>query len=549
MNIVQTKSTSKKGKQYGATLLRESYREGGKVKNRTIANLSHCKPQEIEAIRLALKYRDDLTVLGSFKESVELKEGPSLGAVWTAYAMARELGIERALGTDRAGKLALWQVIARVVGQGSRLSATRLAQTTAGCDVLGIREGFDENSLYDNLGWLAANQEKIEQRLMTIRGKGATPQLFLYDVTSSYLEGESNELGAWGYNRDKKKGKKQLVVGLLCDEMGYAITVEVFAGNTNDVSTFKSQVEKAAARYGCQQVTFVGDRGMIKSGQIEDLKAAGYHYITAITKAQIRTLIREGTFQLSLFEEKLCEVLDEGVRYVLRRNPHRADEIAANRQGKQSNIEAAVATMNKQLEAKPKASVEIRVKRVKEKIAKLKVEKWLSVKAYGRRLELVKDEEALRRESELDGCYSLKSDLPGELASLEIIHERYKDLAKVEQAFRTSKSGPLEIRPWFVRTEESTRGHALVVMLGYLIVLKLQKAWANSDVTVREGLNQLASLSVIEMTIKDGGSFHRIPTPRERSAELLKAAGIQMPTVLPNLGANVVTRKILKRKT
>ena len=167
----------------------------GKVKKCTVANLSHCTPGEIAAIKLALRYKEDLTALGSLKESVELEEGLSVGAVWAVYQVGKRLGIEKALGTDFEGKLALWQVMARVIDQGSRLSAVRLAQTHGACDVLEMRRGFDENDLYENLRWLAEHQGEIERRLFVFRRGKAKPQLFLYDVTSSYLEGEKNYFG------------------------------------------------------------------------------------------------------------------------------------------------------------------------------------------------------------------------------------------------------------------------------------------------------------------------------------------------------------------
>lgn len=279
MYITQTTAPSKSGQPYTCTLLRESYREGGVVKNRTIANLSHCKPEEIAALHLALQHKDNLAELGSIVESVRLQEGLSIGAVWTIYTVAKRLGIEKVLGSERAGKLALWQVIARTLDQGSRLSAVRLAQTHAGCDILGLSRGFDENDLYDNLGWLQEHQVEIEQRLFKTRychkrqqEKKKVPELFLYDVTSSYFEGVCNALSDWGYSRDGKKGKKQVVVGLLCDEAGEPLSVEVFRGNTSDLKTFRNQIAKIAQRFGCQRVTMVGDRGMIKSAQIQQLK-------------------------------------------------------------------------------------------------------------------------------------------------------------------------------------------------------------------------------------------------------------------------------------
>src|SRR4030043_1609432 len=174
MHIVENQSAPKTGKKiYRSILLRESYREDGKVKKRTVPTLSHCTAGEIAAIKLALKHKEDLTVLGSLKESVELQEGLSVGAVWGVYQAGRELGLEKALGTEFEGKLAFWQVMARVINQGSRLSAVRLAQTHAACDVLEIRRGFDENDLYENLRWLADNQAKIETLLFSTRRKDA----------------------------------------------------------------------------------------------------------------------------------------------------------------------------------------------------------------------------------------------------------------------------------------------------------------------------------------------------------------------------------------
>ena len=184
--------------------------------------------------------------------------------MWTVHATARRLGIEKALGAGFAGQLAQWQILARVLDQGSRLSAVRLAQVHAACDVLGIRRGFDENDLYANLTWLSEHQQAIEDRLFAARRRQRTPQLFLYDVTRSDLEGEENADGAYGYNRDGKQGKKQIVIGLWCDEHGEPVSTEVFRGHTQDPQTFAAQVKKARQRFGCERVTLVGDRGMIK---------------------------------------------------------------------------------------------------------------------------------------------------------------------------------------------------------------------------------------------------------------------------------------------
>ncbi len=544
MYITDVLTRTQKGKvSHRCTLLRESYRKNGKVKNRTIANLTHCNPKEVAAIRFALEQKEDLTVLKSL-DSVELHQGMSVGAAWMVYDVAKQVGIEKALGTDRAGKLALWQVMARVMDQGSRLSAVRLAEVHAGCDILGIREGFHEDHLYQNLAWLSDNQKQMEKRLFRARCKGEKAELFLYDVTSSYLEGTQNELASWGYNRDGKRGKKQVVVGLLCDEGGDPVSVEVFTGNTRDFDTFGSQVKKAAEVFGCERVTFVGDRGMIKSGQIAKLKEEEFFYITAITKPQIEKLLKTGVFQMELFEKEVCEVEQEGVRYILRRNPQRAEEMACTRKEKKESIKRSCQKKNIYLSEHPRAKVETAVKEVRKRLERLKITHWLEVEPVGRILQLKEDENALAKEARLDGCYVIKSDLPKKVDK-QIIHDRYKDLAQVEQAFRTCKTGMLEMRPWYVKTGKSTKGHALVVMLSYLVTHKLQQAWRDFDLTVKEGLNELSMLCSMEMVIKGKGSCHRIPTPRQGSAKLLKTANVRLPKVLPYLGTNVVSRKKL----
>ena len=406
----------------------------------------------------------------------------------------------------------LWQVIARLIDQGSRLSAVRLASVHAAGDVLGRRRGFDENDLYANLTWLSAHQPRIEDRLFAARASRQKPALFLYDVTSSYLEGEKNAYGAYGYNRDGKKGKKQIVIGLLCDPQGMPVSTEVFRGNPRDTKTFSAQVKKASERFGCQRVTLVGDRGMIKSGEVEDLARAGFHYITAITKPQIEMLLKAGVLQMELFASTICEVEHEGVRYVLRRNPLRAEQLAASRADKQARVERLAAERNDYLRQHPRAQVATAEKVVRAKIAQLKIEAWLQVEAEGRSVKLTVHPPAREEVSRRGGCYVIKTDLPESAASQQVVHDRYKDLAEVEQAFRTSKTAHLETRPIHVRTAAHTRGHVLVVMLVYLIRRELSRAWTPLDATVEEGSHQLQTLCSTEIMKVEGGN-HMLTDP------------------------------------
>ena len=562
--------TNKVGKTYESIWLRESYRDSdGKVKNRNIINLKNWPEEAIALLQASLDIKNSSSPvrgrpLGSKNknnlnnsnnmeafyvrpEEILVKQGPSIGALFTVYSVAQKLGIVSALGQDQQAKLALWQICARVIEQGSRLSAVRMANIHAAADVLNFEQGFTENELYDNLTWLDKNQERIEDRLFAERSdKEGKPHLFLYDVTSSYLEGEKNEYAQFGYNRDKKKSKCQIVIGLLCDGKGMPVTVEVFDGNTQDVKTVSSQLKKISERFGCTQVTFVGDRGMLKSTSLPGLSELEFSYITAITKAQIETLISQGVIEYSLFDITLCEVEYEGVRYIYRRNPHRSEEIKYTRQKKKAKVEKLLADKNLYLSKHAKSSVEKALGTVKKKIKTLNLSKWMTVSIKGenpRVLQIDEDIEKLEEESRLDGCYVLKTDLFAEAMTKEDVHERYKDLSYVERAFKEMKTEQLELRPLYVRSKTSTRAHVLVVMLSYMITRELGHLWRSIDLTVQEGLRSLSMLTVNYIKFPTGLEMTMVPQASEQNAKLLKAAGVKIPTYLFQNKVDIHTHK------
>ncbi|MEW6262582.1 MAG: transposase [Thermodesulfobacteriota bacterium] len=327
--------------------------------------------------------------------------------------------------------------------------------------------------MYENLTWLARHQEVIEQRLFARRWSTWTQELFFYNVTLSYLEGEKNELADWGYNRDNKRGKKQIVIGLLCDQEGELVSTEVFAWNTADLQTFEAQVKKAVERFGCEQVTFVGDRGMIKSGQVEDLAQGGFHYITAITKPQIRSLIKQGVFQLGLFDEKLSEVRHEGVRYVTRCafSAVRAGGMAHSQASRLAALKALAQEQNRYLAEHPKADQYKAWEKIFEKKGRLGLSDLVTFIAENRRIEVEVDEEYLAEVAELDGCYVIKTDLPAEAADTETVKARYKGLARVE------------------------------------------RAWSGLNLTVEEGLDHLKKLSVVKWARKAALQLGASPHP------------------------------------
>jgi hypothetical protein len=304
---------------------------------------------------------------------------------------------------------------------------------------------------------------------------------------------------------------------------------------------------KVKTRFGVQEITFVGDRGMIKGQQIEDLAQHGFHYITAITKPQIEKLLRQGTFQMDLFDQALAEVhADEGIRYVLRRNPVRAQEARDTRQAKLATLQALVAKQNQYLTDHPRADAPGALQKLVARAEKLRIAGWVELTLEERVLTLTVNTSAQHEAATLDGCYVLKTDLTPAQAPKEIVHDRYKDLAAVEQAFRTCKTAHLEVRPIFLRREARTRAHALVVMLAYQIIRYLASCWSAFDVTVAEGLHALTTLCLVEVVPQHTPSYHCIPTPRDAIGRLLHSADITLPKAFSLSGVRVSTRKKLQ---
>ena len=535
-------TTSRRGnKVYVRHLLRTSFRENGKVKHKTIANLSSCPDDEIAALKLALKHKGKLHMLASL-DDVDVTLGKRIGAVWTLNVIAERLGITKALGTDEEAKLALLQIITRTIDQGSRLSAVRFAMRHAICEILGIKK-LDEGDLYANLAWLAEHQEELEKRLFENRFPDRPPSLFLYDVTSSYLEGECNELASFGYNRDKKKGKQQIVAGLLASSDGLPVAIRVFEGNTTDTKTVAEQVRILAESFGVKNVTLVGDRGMLKGPQIESLPD-DFRYITAITKPQIQKMLSEGKLQYELFTEKICEIKDGGIRYILRRNPIRAEQMAASRESKLSSIMNVAEKQTQYLAKHPGADAAKALGKVTAKIEKLKAAKWLTAEEQERVISVIKDDEALSKVALLDGCYVIKSDVSEDEADAQTLHDRYCDLEMVERTFRTMKTTHLELRPVFVKKKTSTQGHAFVVMLALLLQRELERCWKTIDVSVEEGIDELASIHLQDLTLGNK-TVQNIPSPTKLGSQLLESAAVVLPDVFPKLKVNVHTTKKL----
>ena len=500
--FIQRTKRKAKDKVYHSVVLMENYREGKKVKHRIITSLTKWPEHIVNDLEKLLKGKAVISL-----DDMELSNGKSYGAIQVIKHIADELGITHALGNSKQARLAMVQIAGRIIAQQSRNYIAN--QWIKSQDIEGVFKvsDFNEDSLYSNLDWLSKNQQQqIEKRIFKYRYKNKTvKQMFLYDVTSSYFEGTQNELADYGYNRDKKKGKKQIVVGLMLDEQGYPLTIEVFRGNTSDTKTVSSQLKKLKETFGVERVIFVGDKGMIKSAQMDEITSDDYKwgYLTTITKAQIRTLINRKVIQLELFEDEIIEVEDEdGSRYILRKNKYRAKEIANNRKERIEAAKSYIKSRNQYLQEHPKAKVKVAQKKIEKKISHLKLKEIISIEQEDRGFSISIDESKLEKQAELDGCYVVKTVVPKEELNTKIAHDRYKDLGLVEYAFRTMKTTLEELRPIFVRKEDRTRGHVFVVMLSYMITKYLSDKIQHLEYTRKFTIASLDKIQYISYMFK-----------------------------------------------
>ncbi len=500
--FIKRNRSQQAGKTYGSILLVEGVREpvvrargrppkDERVKTRvvhhTLANLSRL-PEPL--IALIEQYCKGQVPTGA---APPVQMGSCYGILAGLHALAGKIGLVAALGPDRPAKLALFMIYARVAWQGSRLAAVRWAEDHAVAEVLGLTS-FDEDDLYSALEWLQANQERIERALAPKIEPGAT---FLYDVTSSYFEGQCNELGAHGYNRDGKRYKKQVVAGLLTDGHGEPLSIQLYPGNTSDPKTFQPTVEKLRLRFGAKDIAVVGDRGMIKKLGKEALSEAGYKYVTALTDPQIRKLLEKKALTPELFDEEPLAVDYEGRRLILRCNPATRDRERQRRLDQYKRIEQRLAAGNERLAKKPGAKLETLHKHAQGWLNHYGFSKWIKLELEPRVVRWTKDEAVGAELELLDGCYVLETNLPALVADTAAVHARYMSLMDVERDFRTMKTGLLELRPIFLRKAERTEGHALVTMLALKLVRELDRRVAPLGLTVEDAVTRLQGVRLV----------------------------------------------------
>ena len=463
-------------------LLRESYREQGKVKNRTLANLTNLPPHLLDAVKRAAKNE----VLFNAADAFDNVRSRHHGHVQAVVGAMRRLGMDKLIASEssRERDLVLGMIASRILEPTSKMETTRWWHSTTLPVELGIGDA-DEDELYGALDWLLARQERIEAKLA--RRHLQPCGLVLYDLTSTYMEGKTCPLAKYGYNRDKKRDKLQVNFGLLTDGEGRPVAVSVYEGNTGDAKTVPDQVRALRERFNIDLVIFVGDRGMITEAHIDSFKEthtaeAGVQWITALKSGAIQKLKAQGSLQLGLFDEKNLfafsspEYPDE--RLVACRNPElqkrrarkRQDLIASTRR-ELDKIQEAVRSGR----LSGKAEIGLRTGRV---INKYKVAKHFKVEIETSSFHYRVRAETVAQEAALDGIYVVRTSVPAEVMESAEVVRCYKRLTRVERAFRSMKTMDLHVRPVYHRLSDRVRAHIFLCMLAYYVEWHLRRAWA-----------------------------------------------------------------------
>ena len=517
-----------------AILLRESYREGGKVRKRTLCNLSDWRTATIEGLRGVLRGG---TVIAPERDAFTVTRSLPHGHVAAALGTARRIGLDRLLGPDghRCRDLVLALIVSRILDPTSKLAAARaLSPATAASslgDVLALG-GVDEDELYTALDWLLARQPAVEAALAKRHLSNGT--LVLYDVSSSYMEGCRCALAKRGYSRDGRKGTLQIVYGLLCAPDGCPVAIEVFDGNTADPKTLAAQIDKLKQRFHLDHVVLVGDRGMITQARItEEVRAAGLDWITALRAPAIKGLMQSGALQLSLFDQRDMASITApdfpGERLVVCRNPDLAaerrrkrDDLLAATERDLARIQAAVARKRNPLRGT--AEIALAVGAV---IDTYKMAKHFDLSITDVAFSFARKTAEIQAEAASDGLYVVRTSLPAEALDDAATVRSYKSLARVERAFRCMKTVDLQVRPVYHWLADRVRAHVFLCMLAYYVEWHMRQCLApmlfdDTDTNAAEALRtnvvaqaQRSPVAVSKQTTgltKDGLPVHSFRT-------------------------------------
>lgn len=467
-------------------LLRESYREDGKVKKQTLANLSNIPPHLVAALKALISGRG---VVVDTDDAFEIIDTLPHGHVEAILGTARKLGLGRLIDSrgGRERDLVMAMIAARVIEPRSKFASAQGMNNRTRTSSLGLMMGVtdaDEDDLYGAMDWLLERQERIEKALAAKHLENGS--LVLYDVTSTYFEGEACPLAMRGYSRDGKSDKLQIVFGLLCSAEGCPVAVEVFDGDTGDPSTLATQIEKLRDRFRLERIVLVGDRGMITEKRLkEDVRGVeGLDWITALRAPQIRALVEQGTLQLSLFDSTdLCAITSPdypGERLIVchnqplaRKRRAKREELLAATEKQLEKIAAAVRRDKRPLRGK--AEIGLRTGKI---IDGHKVGKHFHLEIEDDRFSFSRDETNIGREAALDGIYVIRTSVPAAIMGDEQTVGAYKSLSTVERAFRSLKTVDLKVRPIYHHLADRVRAHVFLCMLAYYVEWHMRRSLA-----------------------------------------------------------------------
>ena len=468
-----------------AVLLRESVRDGSKIRKRTLANLSDWPQPQIDSLRRILKGE----TLVSPNDALHITRSLPHGHVAAVLGTLRSLGLEQLISptASRQRDLVCAMIVARILQPSSKLAIARGLDLETASSSLGELLDLNranEDDLYEAMDWLLERQSAIESAFASRQLTNGS--LVLYDLTSTYFEGRHCPLATFGHSRDERSGNPQIVYGLLTDAQGCPVAVEVFAGNTADPNTVKGQIDKLRQRFGLARVILVGDRGTLTSARLrEDLQTQpGLEWITALRAPQIQTLARAGALQMSLFDQRdLAEITHQdfpGERLIACRNPLLADERARKRKElltatEKELVKIQTATQRPKRPFRGKDRIALRVGKV---LGRYKMAKHFHCQFEENQFRFERVQSSIDRESELDGVYVIRTNVPPAQASSEDAVRYYKELSKVERAFRSLKSVDLKVRPIHHRLENRVRAHVLLCMLAYYVEWHMRRALA-----------------------------------------------------------------------
>ncbi len=528
------------GKKYKSVLVRESFREDGKVKHRTIANISKLPQEYIRQLKMQMKNEGGEFDLKDLKNGLNYEYGAS----FVFKELAKNIGLEQAIFSRKTQwrEDVMAMITGRILYQGSKLSLVNAFKDSALWELAGHIYGERpdvEKNCYQAMDELLSRKNRIEKKLAKKHLENGC--IILYDITNFWLEGEydNSDLACYGNPKGGKRGYKQIALGLLTNNEGCPVGVEVFKGNTSDQTTVVNQLKKISEKYGIEHAIFTGDRGMLTQKRVDEIKETDFKIITALTHKEIKTVVEKENIQLDLFDQmNITEIIDskdKNTRYMLCKNDK---QMLKERTSRQRMIDKVEQELTKKAAVKQKREIQKVSASVGRIFEKYRIEKFFTWKVEEKgQLTWELKQEVIDREKELDGCYVIKTNAEKDLSKKDVV-QSYRNLQKVEQAFKNMKTIMLELRPVYHKTDERIKSHIFIVMLAYYIqwnAMQKLKPLFESDGKGKDQrwtfeivIQRLKSIQKIQSVILGNVVKTNISTPDEEQQQILDLLGVKL---------------------